>query len=179
MVAAAGAGPEPIPQKSLTVERLAEAIRFCLTPEAAEAAAKIAAKMRAESGVKAAVASFHNHLPQDNLECDIVKGQPAISRRYCYLNGSKALKRMSQHNKVHNGSFGSEHIEFPKAVCEIYDWKSGVVFGAKAVVFGVVDGVGGLFILPYKGAKQQGAIGTVKGVGKGVAGLSIKLFTGM
>lgn len=62
---------------------------------------------------------------------------------------------------------------------EIYDWKSGIAFGAKAVVFGVVDGVAGLFILPYKGAKQEGAIGAAKGVGKGIAGLSSKLFTGM
>lgn len=62
---------------------------------------------------------------------------------------------------------------------EIYDWKSGFAFGAKAVVYGVVDGLGGLFILPYKGAKQQGAVGAVKGVGKGVVGLSSKLFTGM
>jgi hypothetical protein len=62
---------------------------------------------------------------------------------------------------------------------EIYDWKSGIVFGAKAVVFGMVDGVGGLFILPYKGAKQQGVVGAAKGVGKGIAGLSSKLFTGM
>lgn len=62
---------------------------------------------------------------------------------------------------------------------DIYDWKSGFAFGAKAVVYGVVDGVGGLFILPYKGAKKQGAIGAVKGVGKGVVGLSSKFFTGM
>jgi hypothetical protein len=44
-------------------------------------------------------------------------------------------------------------------------WKSGIVFGTKAVVFGMVGGVGGLFILLYRGAKQQGAIGSEKGVG--------------
>lgn len=62
---------------------------------------------------------------------------------------------------------------------EIYDWKSGIAFGAKAVVFCVVDGVGGLFILPYEGAKKQGVFGAVKGVGKGVAGLTSRVFTGM
>lgn len=62
---------------------------------------------------------------------------------------------------------------------EICDWKSGITFGAKAVVFGMVDGIAGLFILPYEGAKKQGVLGAAKGVGKGVAGLSSKLFTGM
>ncbi|KAI8686533.1 hypothetical protein NCS55_00329700 [Fusarium keratoplasticum] len=60
---------------------------------------------------------------------------------------------------------------------EIYDWKSGITFGAKAFVFGVVDGVGGLFILPYEGAKNQGVLGAVKGIGKGVAGLTSRVFT--
>ncbi|KAH7199347.1 hypothetical protein DER44DRAFT_871736 [Fusarium oxysporum] len=306
MVAAAGAGPEPIPQRSLTVEKLTEAIRFCLTPEASEAAATIAAKMRAESGVQAAAASFHNHLPRGDLECDIIKGQPAVwscprqkhrlklskmaaeilsshlkvdvgslnmyeshrilmeARRYEPISGTitaaigvsadlarsaadtvvkpvkayqqrdmmelgdctdsadsaampsanqqispgakpsrgclsttKSLTAVSAHSMSHFlKQFASGLVIIPFAFTEgfrnvpllygdelrdygeIYDWKSGISFGAKAVVFGVVDGVSGLFILPYKGAKQQGAIGAVKGVGKGLAGFSSKLFTG-
>ncbi|RSM17141.1 hypothetical protein CDV31_004034 [Fusarium ambrosium] len=305
MVAAAGAGPEPIPQKSLTVDNLVEAIRFCLTKEAAEAADKIAAKMRSEEGVKAAVASFHNHLPRDELECDIIKGQPAVwtcSKKNRRLKLSKpAGEILSSHLKIDTGSLeiyesrrtiietrrwepftgtiaaaigvsadlaksaadtvvkpvktyqqrnvvGSEHqfdsvdasatttlqgldkrrvkhsrscLSTTKSVStvsahtmsrflkqflnglviipfastegfrnvpllygeelrdygEIYDWKSGITFGAKAVVFGVVDGVAGLFILPYQGAKKQGVFGAAKGVGKGVAGLTSKVFT--
>lgn len=61
---------------------------------------------------------------------------------------------------------------------EIHDWKSGAVVGAKAVVYGVVDGVGGRFILPYQGAQRQGPLGAVKGVGKSFAGLFSRLFTG-
>lgn len=322
-MAAAGAGPEPIHQRSLTAEKLADAIRFCLTREAAKAAAAIAAKVRSESGVKAAAASFHSHLPRDDLECDIIKGQPAVwscSRKRRQLKLSKmAAEILSSHLKVDVGCLemcttqvpdewflanfhryeshrivmearrwkpvtgtiaaamgvsadlarsaadtvvrpvkayqqrdtkgledhavsttataapssndqiprGEKHprgclsitksltvvsahsmSEFLKRFAsglviipfaftegcrnmpllygeelrdygEIYDWKSGIIFGAKAVVFGVVDGVCGLFILPYKGAKQQGAIGAAKGVGKGIAGLSSKLFTGM
>ncbi|KAJ2898613.1 hypothetical protein MKZ38_003810 [Zalerion maritima] len=77
MVAAAGAGPEPIPQKTLNTNNLANAIQFCLTREAFDAAQGIAAKMRAESGVQAAVKSFHSHLPVRDMQCDILKGQPA------------------------------------------------------------------------------------------------------
>jgi UDP:flavonoid glycosyltransferase YjiC (YdhE family) len=38
MIARAGAGPTPIPQKQLTAERLVEAIDFCLRPETLERA---------------------------------------------------------------------------------------------------------------------------------------------
>jgi hypothetical protein len=61
---------------------------------------------------------------------------------------------------------------------EIYDWRSGAVVGGKSIVFGLYDGLTGLFMHPYCGAKQQGAIGAAKGVGKGIAGLSSKVFTG-
>lgn len=108
MVAAAGAGPEPIPQKSLTVEKLAEAIRFCLTQGATEAAATIAAKMQSESGVKAAVASFHGHLPREDLECDIIQGQPAVwsclRKRHRLKLSKMAAEILSSHLKVDVGS---------------------------------------------------------------------------
>jgi hypothetical protein len=63
-------------------------------------------------------------------------------------------------------------------IVKIRDWKSGIVSGAIVVVFGVVDSVTGVFVLPYKGAQQQGGIGALKSVGKGFAGLTTKLFTG-
>ena len=72
MVAAAGAGPEPIPQKQLNAQNLSEAIQFCLTSEAATAAAKIAIRMKRESGVTTAVRSFHANLPLESLRCDIL-----------------------------------------------------------------------------------------------------------
>lgn len=104
MVAAAGAGPAPIPQKSLDVDRLVDAIRYCLTPQASRAAEEIAVKMRSESGVQQAVASFHANLPRDRLECDIVKGQPAAwaySRGRTHLKLSKvAADVLSSHLKI-------------------------------------------------------------------------------
>ncbi|KAH7041926.1 hypothetical protein B0J12DRAFT_720801 [Macrophomina phaseolina] len=77
MVAAAGAGPGPIPHRTLTANCLAEAIRFCLTAEASAAARRIADKMRVESGVKAAVESFHANLPIERLRCELLPDQPA------------------------------------------------------------------------------------------------------
>ena len=72
MVSAAGAGPDPIPQRQLNATNLAEAIRFCLTPQASDAAQRMATQMRSENGVACAVASFHANLPLDKMRCDVM-----------------------------------------------------------------------------------------------------------
>ena len=76
MVASAGAGPPPIPYRTLTVENLSRAIVQCLEPETRSAAQVLAAKMKAESGVRTAVASFHRHLPRD-VQCQILPDEAA------------------------------------------------------------------------------------------------------
>ncbi|KAI0870419.1 sterol glucosyltransferase [Hypoxylon argillaceum] len=78
MIAAAGAGPEPIPHKSLTRDNLAEALQFCLREEVATAARCIAMNMSHEDGVKRAVNSFYTNLPTQSLFCDILKDRPAV-----------------------------------------------------------------------------------------------------
>ncbi|KAG4286449.1 hypothetical protein FPRO06_07709 [Fusarium proliferatum] len=72
MVANAGAGPAPIPHTELTVDKLAVAIRYCLSPQAATAAATVADKMPSEVGVRAAVQSFHKCLPLERIRCDVI-----------------------------------------------------------------------------------------------------------
>lgn len=103
-MAAAGAGPSPLPYKTLTSQKIAEAIQYCLTPEALSAAERIASKMRAESGVRTAVESFHRALPQEKLQCDILQGQPATwvykyGRRWMKLS-KIAAQALSNHLKV-------------------------------------------------------------------------------
>ncbi|KAF4949920.1 hypothetical protein FSARC_13341 [Fusarium sarcochroum] len=78
MVNAGGAGPAPIPFKTLNSENLAEAIRFCLTPEASAAACEIAHKMSSEAGVRRAVASFHANLPLSDMRCDVLPNSAAV-----------------------------------------------------------------------------------------------------
>ena len=89
MVATAGAGPDPIPQKDITVENLTEAIRYCLTPEALTAAGRIAASIQSENGVQQAVRSFHKHILSYNLRCDIFPDQPAA---WIYKSNGKLVK---------------------------------------------------------------------------------------
>jgi hypothetical protein len=80
MVAAAGAGPEPIPHKQLDSKNLAEAISFCLSEEARAAAQTMAGRMQTENGVQEAVRSFHRHLEVDKLRCDLIPSRPAAWR---------------------------------------------------------------------------------------------------
>jgi len=55
---------------------------------------------------------------------------------------------------------------------------SGIQSGLRAAdsefTLGIYDGVTGLFLQPYNGARQHGAAGFVKGVGKGVGGFVLK-----
>ena len=61
----------------------------------------------------------------------------------------------------------------------ITDFRSGVVAGCKGLALGTYDGVTGLFIQPYIGARDGGVVGGLLGVGKGLAGAPMKLFEGM
>jgi hypothetical protein len=89
MVAAAGAGPPPIPHKNLNSQKLAHALQYCLTPEASAAAKEIGSRLRKEDGVKNAVVSFHRNLPFERLGCDVMPGFPAA---WYYSRGEKPLK---------------------------------------------------------------------------------------
>lgn len=78
MVSATGAGPEPIPCKALTAQKLADAILYCLSPQATLRAQVIAERMHRENGVQRAVQSFHAHLPQKKMRCDLLLKEPAV-----------------------------------------------------------------------------------------------------
>lgn len=69
---------------------LAEAIRFCLTPEASNAARKMAVEMQSEAGVRRAVASFHANLPLEQMRCDVL---PNLAAAWTLkTKGCKTLK---------------------------------------------------------------------------------------
>jgi hypothetical protein len=97
MVAAAGAGPLPIPQQEFTTESLSAAIRYCLSPEASRAAAVIAQRMQFEVGVEAAVRSFHRNLPVKRMSCDILPHLPAA---FCFDKGKAKIKLSSLATEV-------------------------------------------------------------------------------
>ena len=89
MIAEAGVGPEPIPPSRLTVEALAEAIRFCLQDHVRDAAKAIAERMQHETGVQAAVESFHRNLNIEAMRCDVLPDQAAV---WSCKSGKKRVK---------------------------------------------------------------------------------------
>ncbi|KAJ8129752.1 hypothetical protein O1611_g3876 [Lasiodiplodia mahajangana] len=89
VVSQAGAGPAPLPYESLTSQKLAQAIQFCLSPGAQEAASALACKIAAEDGVANAVDSIHHHLSKRPLQCDFFPDETAV---WMYRKGRKTIK---------------------------------------------------------------------------------------
>lgn len=111
MVARSGAGPRPIPYASLNAENLAEAIAFSLRPTTAESARGIALKMQHESGVAAAVRSFHRHLPLDRMRCSLIPNQPAM---WIHKRSKKSLKlsKVAVQLLIDNGKLNAKELRW-------------------------------------------------------------------
>ncbi|KAI9926957.1 hypothetical protein AWENTII_010790 [Aspergillus wentii] len=78
MVANAGVGPQPIPQKDLTADKLVEAIRYALSPRIRQRAGEMGYAIREEDGCRNAVDSFHEHLGMDDMRCSILPSEKAV-----------------------------------------------------------------------------------------------------
>lgn len=80
MVSKAGAGPDPIPYKNLTAEKLANSIKEALKPESLHKAAELSAKISKEQGAQVGAQSFHQMLKYDDLRCAVAPSHPAVWR---------------------------------------------------------------------------------------------------
>lgn len=82
MVGSTGAGPEAVPYKELTAEKLAEGIKYCLTEEARKGAEKIAKDIEREGdGANNACQSFHKGLVlrgTRSMRCSILPDTVAV-----------------------------------------------------------------------------------------------------
>ncbi|KAF2006736.1 glycosyltransferase family 1 protein [Amniculicola lignicola CBS 123094] len=66
-----------------------------------------------------------------------------------------------------------------RQVDKVTDMQSGVRTGLKELGLGFYEGISGLVTDPYKGAKKEGAAGFVKGVGRGIAGVPLRVMGGV
>ena len=80
MIARAKAGPEPIRYKELTVENLAEALKYCGLPETQERAKELGQKIREEQGTDTGGMGFHKHLDVASLRCSVAPSRAAAWR---------------------------------------------------------------------------------------------------
>jgi hypothetical protein len=99
MIRIAGAGPKPIPQKSLSNQNLADAIRFCIAPEAKIAAERLSLQMADEDGVRAAAQSFHASLPFERISCNI---NPELPAAWLYTKSNIRLSKLAAQVLVEN-----------------------------------------------------------------------------
>ncbi|KAM0358606.1 hypothetical protein ACHAO7_003691 [Fusarium culmorum] len=194
VVASNGAGPLPIAYRSLSVDNLSEAIKFCLSPEARNSAEIIAAQMRQEKGVEQAVNSFHRHLPVAEMSCNLLEQRVA---RWRYSKAKKtdsstirvsdeALQILLQSKKVKMGDF---KLLRPKDYrIENQRWDP-LTAGASSVLGTMTDfttSLGGTFIDPFKEMKRvkqdgsQTSVGAAAAVaaGKGMQGMTTAVVKG-
>ncbi|KAJ5826653.1 hypothetical protein N7447_003416 [Penicillium robsamsonii] len=158
MVATAGAGPEPIPFQDLTAAKLADAITYCLTPHANTVAQSIADSMNEESGVSAAVDSFHAHLPQQSMTCDLLPGETAVWK---VKRGRKAMKLSATAALVlkREGMLPEKHLipyQSKPFIIHIKRWEplTAISSTSLSTISGMADASTGVFIEPYKEYKR-------------------------
>ncbi|KAJ4304126.1 hypothetical protein N0V88_001736 [Collariella sp. IMI 366227] len=82
MIGNAGAGPDPVPYKHLTAQKLADGIKYCITDEARKEAERIARDIEREGdGAETACKAFHRGLVlkgNDSMRCSILPDRVAV-----------------------------------------------------------------------------------------------------
>ncbi|CEL05889.1 hypothetical protein ASPCAL07001 [Aspergillus calidoustus] len=154
LIASSGSGSKPIPYREVDVENLAKAFQFCLRPETKHAAQEIAEKMRYESGVQAAVASFHRNLPVEEMQCSLLPDRAATW--VCKTpSGPVRLSKVAAQVLV-------EHLRVDKKKLQLYEPKPIIienrrwdpVTGATSAAIGtgtdMVKSTADIFLRPYK-----------------------------
>ncbi|KAF5664929.1 UDP-glucose,sterol transferase [Fusarium circinatum] len=154
MVANAGAGPAPIPHTELTVDKLAAAIRYCPSPQAAAAATTIADKMASEVGVRAAVQSFHKGLPLERIRCDVIPSEPAI---WSYSKSKNPIKlsKVAAEVLISASSIDRKHLKpYQSNPIQIettrWDPVSGGASAVMATATGMAGNITGVFTKPIE-----------------------------
>lgn len=80
MIAKAGAGPKPIPNKELTADNLAAAIQEALKPETLARAKELGNRIKEEKGADEGGKSFHQFLEVDGMRCSLSPSRVATWR---------------------------------------------------------------------------------------------------
>ncbi|KAI9167696.1 Sterol 3-beta-glucosyltransferase [Paramyrothecium foliicola] len=183
VVANAGAGPRPIPQKQLTVERLVNAINYAVSSGAKDSARMIAEKMRAENGVNTAVESFYRWLPIDQMHCPILSDQPARWRierdkKQVKLSDAAVAVLLAQKKLKLNEL---DHLRTKEYDTDARRWDP-FTGGAAAILGTMMDftsALGGTFVDPFKAYKEARHKGKGGSAGAAAAQGAAKGFASM
>jgi UDP:flavonoid glycosyltransferase YjiC (YdhE family) len=153
MMGRSGAGPDPVPYKNLTAEKLAEGIKYLLTDEAAEAAQKIARDIEREGdGAQNAVRSFHRSLNlrgEHSLRCSILEDRVAV---WTMKNTSLRLSALAADILVAQRKLHWRQLRLVRH-CEWNDFEGPgePVTGMASAMFGSLAGIaGGIGSVPFR-----------------------------
>ncbi|KAI3399376.1 hypothetical protein diail_7103 [Diaporthe ilicicola] len=158
MIGRAKAGPDPVPYKHLSADKLAEGIKYCLTEEAQEKAQGMARDIAREGdGAENACAFFHQHLTlsgKHSMKCSILEDKVAV---WWMRNTSLRLSALAADILVEKGYISWRKLKLLRH-CEYNDFEgpgepvTGVI-GSIAGTFG--DAVGGVASVPGRFAKTS------------------------
>lgn len=158
MIGRAKAGPEPVPYKHLSAEKLAEGIKYCLTDEAQEKAQEMARDIAREGdGAENACSFFHKHLQlsgKHSMRCSILEDKVAV---WWMRNTSLRLSALAADILVEKGYITWRKLRLLRH-CEYNDFEgpgepvTGVI-GSIAGTFG--EAVGGVASVPGRLAKTS------------------------
>ncbi|KKY38203.1 putative udptransferase [Diaporthe ampelina] len=158
MIGRAKAGPEPVPYKHLSAEKLAEGIKYCLTDEAQEKAQEMARDIAREGdGAENACSFFHRHLQlsgKHSMRCSILEDKAAV---WWMKNTSLRLSALAADILVEKGYITWRKLRLLRH-CEYNDFEgpgepvTGVI-GSIAGTFG--EAVGGVASVPGRLAKTS------------------------
>ncbi|KAG4440404.1 hypothetical protein IFR05_004097 [Cadophora sp. M221] len=158
MIGEAGAGAKPVPHKELTVDKLADGIKQCLTEEARKGAEKIALDIEKEGdGSKNAVISFHRSLVlrgHHSMRCSILEDRVAV---WTLKNTSLRLSALAADLLVEKKKITWKQLRLIRHN-EWNDFEgpgeplSGGATAIMSTVTGIATGVGGV---PFKIARSS------------------------
>ncbi|PBK62939.1 glycosyltransferase family 1 protein [Armillaria solidipes] len=156
MIHKAGAGPAPIPPKSLTVDRLKDAITFAISPAAKSAARRMSEQIRHDDGINRGVESFYRHLPLKNMRCDLDPSRIAVwwSTKHCLKLSACAAQVLIDARELDMGSLDTHRSKE-------YNLRRGVsdpLTGGSSAIFWTVThyyaGIAKIFYSPISGIIQ-------------------------
>ncbi|KAJ3943083.1 uncharacterized protein N0V96_007316 [Colletotrichum fioriniae] len=168
VIAKSGAGPLPIPQKELHTQKLVEAIRYCLSPDATHAVQEVSSAMRQERGIGNATGSFHRNIPANDLSCDLILGQ-----RAAWLFEKQSKTGTKQMRLSIQAASSLTHAKKIKIVRHRWDPITGGASSLLGIVTDFTVALGGTFIDPWKEYKRYRASGHEAGPATGAAAVAI------
>jgi hypothetical protein len=187
-------GPKPCPVGNLNLMEVVSAFEVLQRESTQHAAEKVGESMARENGVDNAVRAFYQHLPLENMVCDVslmmtkrnglcsaestdenhlIPVPTELAQVYCVQCGLK----MTQENADMLHSDASLHMQDHEILpCCYFDWSipkpetatDGVVQGVGGYVHEFLEGVADVVYDPVHGGMKHGLQGAASGLVKGL-----------